>query len=161
MTRFRIDDVQIENAEQADNPVTEHFVGPDPVQVGIRFYNVQMRVHRLGIVGIFCTEPHVFQRVPILCKRLEISAPIPIKGILLNAFVCFDGQLKGLFMLKCAGVFCQSIQGKGLSVHLFPAFGWISFYIHGPEKSLVFFVVKTIHQKVKCPGCHHFPSGIG
>ena len=64
---------------------------PYTVEVGIRFDDMQMCVHRLGTVFVFIRQTHVGDRIPFACQCLDVSAVDLVEGVSLNVVVEFDG----------------------------------------------------------------------
>ena len=54
---------------------------PDPVQVGVRFEDMQMGIHSLAFIRIFLAEAHIGYFVPFTGKRFTITILQPIKAV--------------------------------------------------------------------------------
>ena len=70
-----------ENQDQVSELFFEVLVFPYPIQVSIRFEDMQMGIHSLAFIRIFLAEAHIGYFVPFTGKRFTITVLQPIKAV--------------------------------------------------------------------------------
>src|SRR5674476_192874 len=79
-----INDFINKNTNQASQLLLQSIILPDPVKICISLQNVQMSIHGLLFICIFCAETQIVESAPFSAECLKISFKLIIKTIFLN-----------------------------------------------------------------------------
>ena len=124
MICFAIQNFVQKNAEEMFQLIFYSFISIYPIQISVRFQNVQMRVHRFFHIEVFRTEALVVCFLPVCSFGLNIPAKFRVESILFHQHKHRNSHLAGLFVFKCEVIFRKCINKKSLSIKLlFGVFG--------------------------------------
>ena len=126
--------------------LTQTIVFPDPVQVGIRFQNMEMSIHRLPFIRIFFAQAHVGYLLPLTGKSFLIAILYRVKAVLFNIIEQSYSIRQCFFITRCTVIFAQSVDGKTNGIHLFLRIQRITFGSKTPIYAPEIAIIETIDQ---------------
>ena len=129
---------------------SQTFILPHAIQIGIRFQNMQMRIHGFLLVFIFITQTHIFYRTPVAGKSFQITILFCIKAILLDNFKQTFGIIQSLSIPCSTRIFTQAVNSKAYGINLFFCINRISFIIKFPINTSKITVIEEINQITLC-----------
>ncbi len=93
-----IQDLVGENQDQVTELFFEALVFPYPVQVGIRFEDMQVGVHRLRLIRVLVAEPHILYPFPVFRKGFHITVLFRVETILFDRLEETDRVIQRLLI---------------------------------------------------------------
>ena len=123
---------------------------PYAVQAGIALQNVQMGVHRLGIVAVLLRKAHIRYGLPIAGAGLQISALYRIEAVVLDAAPQADGKFQGLLFAGGAEELRTAVHCEGYGIELFFSIEGTAVGGEAPVDAAVLGVGETVPNLGEC-----------
>src|SRR6185312_13952495 len=115
---------------------------------------MQMRVHRLFIVGILPAESNVLQGCPIPVECFEISAKAGVEAMFFYKPVKFYCLIQHTLIADGLAIFAETVEGKGLPIDLLARIQRLAGSRHRPIGAAVLFVEEKGRKVFISPGGH-------
>ena len=87
-----------ENQDQVSELFFEVLVFPYPVQVGIRFEDMQVGIHCFFLILILVAESHILYQFPVFRKGFHITVLFRVETILFDRLEETDRIIQRLFI---------------------------------------------------------------
>ena len=107
-----------ENPAEFHQPLSQGLIFPNPVEPRISFKDMQMGVHRLGIVAVLVRKAHVGDRLPVPRASLKITALLDIQTVVFDAAPQLYRKFERFFLAGGAEILGAAVYCEGYRIKL-------------------------------------------